>query len=86
MQGWIVKKDEVSIVLLCSLINAELTPETIEFLGNKGYEPVYGARPLKRAIQKYLLDELSLQLLEGKFKDGDTIEGRVENDSLVFVV
>jgi ATP-dependent Clp protease ATP-binding subunit ClpB len=38
-----------------------------------GYDPVYGARPLKRAIQKYLQDPLSMQILEGISKDGDTV-------------
>jgi len=67
-------------------LTLNLAPEAVEFLGNKGYDPVYGARPLKRAIQKYLLDELSLQLLEGKFRDGDVIEARVEGDMLTFKV
>ncbi len=50
-----------------------VTGEAEEFLAQEGYDPVYGARPLKRAIQRSLLDPLSLELLEGRFKDGDTI-------------
>ena len=50
-----------------------LTDRAKEFLAEKGYDPVYGARPLKRAIQKYILDELALKLLDGNFKEGDEI-------------
>ncbi len=55
-----------------------------EFLGNQGYDPVYGARPLKRAIQHHLLDPLSLEVLEGKFVDGDVIQGDVEGGQIMF--
>ncbi|MCH7227197.1 ATP-dependent chaperone ClpB [Haloferula sp. A504] len=61
-----------------------LTPEAKELLGNQGYDPVYGARPLKRAIQRHLLDELSLEILEGKFVDGDVIEAAVDDGRIVF--
>jgi ATP-dependent Clp protease ATP-binding subunit ClpB len=55
-----------------------------ELLGNLGYDPVYGARPLKRAIQHHLLDPLSLDVLDGKFVDGDVIQADVEGGKLVF--
>ncbi|MGJ8723785.1 MAG: ATP-dependent chaperone ClpB [Roseibacillus sp.] len=61
-----------------------LSEETKEFIGNQGYDPVYGARPLKRAIQKYLLDELSLQVLEGGFVSGDVIKAEVDDGKVVF--
>ncbi|MEM9236571.1 MAG: ATP-dependent chaperone ClpB [Verrucomicrobiota bacterium] len=61
-----------------------LTPEAKEFIGNQGYDPVYGARPLKRAIQRHLLDELSLEILDGKFVEGDVIEGDVKEGKVVF--
>ena len=61
-----------------------LTPEAKEFVGNQGYDPVYGARPLKRAIQRHLLDELSLEILEGRFVDGDVIEAAVDDGRIVF--
>jgi ATP-dependent Clp protease ATP-binding subunit ClpB len=50
-----------------------LTTKAKHFLAKQGYDPVYGARPLKRAIQKYLQDPLSMQILEGHFKDGDSV-------------
>ena len=65
-------------------ISLNLTDEVREFLANQGYDPVYGARPLKRAIQKHLLDPLSLEVLEGNFKDGDTIQSKIENGKLLF--
>jgi ATP-dependent Clp protease ATP-binding subunit ClpB len=51
---------------------------------DKGYDPIYGARPLKRAIQKYLENPLSMEILKGEIPDGSRIEARVENDRLVF--
>ncbi len=61
-----------------------LTEKAKEFLGNQGYDPVFGARPLKRAIQHSLLDPLSLDLLDGKFGEGDVITADAEGGTLVF--
>jgi len=61
-----------------------LSAEAKEYLGNQGYDPVYGARPLKRAIQTHLLDPLSLDVLDGKFTDGDVIQANVDHGSLIF--
>ena len=61
-----------------------LSGEVIEYVGNQGYDPVYGARPLKRAIQHYLLDPLSLDVLNGKFVDGDVIRGVMQDGKVVF--
>jgi ATP-dependent Clp protease ATP-binding subunit ClpB len=55
-----------------------------EWIGNQGHDPVYGARPLKRAIQRHLLDELSLEILEGRFVEGDVIEAELEDGRIVF--
>ncbi len=54
-------------------IGVELTDTAKDYIAEVGYDPVYGARPLKRAIQKYILDPLAVEILEGKFKDGDKI-------------
>ena len=62
-----------------------LSSEAKEFLGNQGYDPTYGARPLKRAIQHHLLDPLSIQVLDGHFIDGDVIEVGVKDGALTFV-
>jgi ATP-dependent Clp protease ATP-binding subunit ClpB len=51
----------------------ELTPAAKELLIERGFDPAYGARPLKREIQRSLLDPIALKILEGEFSDGDTI-------------
>ncbi len=52
----------------------ELTPAAKEFIVEVGYDPNYGARPLKRAIQRYIQDALAMKILEGAFAEGDTIQ------------
>ena len=59
-------------------LNLELTGAAVAFLTEKGYDPAYGARPLKRAIQQYVQDGLALDLLQGRFKQGDTILADVD--------
>lgn len=54
-------------------IELELSESARKLIAEHGYDPVYGARPLKRAIQKYLQDPLALRLLSGEFRDGDKI-------------
>ncbi|TFG73535.1 MAG: AAA family ATPase, partial [Solirubrobacterales bacterium] len=54
-------------------IEIELSEEARTLLGNLGYDPTYGARPLKRVIQRQLIDKLALRLLEGEFVDGDRV-------------
>jgi ATP-dependent Clp protease ATP-binding subunit ClpB len=54
-------------------IEVELTDDARTLIGNLGYDPTYGARPLKRVIQKRLVDPLALAILEGRFVPGDTI-------------
>ncbi len=59
-------------------IEITLTDKAKEFLANVGFDPVYGARPLKRAIQKHVQDPLALRLLEGAFTDGGKVTVDVE--------
>ena len=54
-------------------LSFSLTDRAKEFIVQHGYDPVYGARPLKRAIQRYIQDPLALKILEGQFKEGDTV-------------
>lgn len=56
----------------------------LSFLGEAGFDPVYGARPLKRAIQQQLENPLAKSILNGEFKAGDNIEVRVQDQGLVF--
>ena len=61
-----------------------LTDAALDKLGEAGYDPVYGARPLKRAIQHLLENPLAKEILAGRFKPGDTIVADVEDDRIVF--
>ncbi len=65
-------------------VTLELTDAAKEALAEAGWDPAYGARPLKRAIQRLVENPLALRLLEGDFADGDTIRVDAENDELVF--
>jgi ATP-dependent Clp protease ATP-binding subunit ClpB len=65
-------------------ITVHLTDAARERLVEDGYDPVYGARPLKRTIQRRLLDPLALRVLEGAFREGDTVEVGVEGEALTF--
>jgi len=65
-------------------IEIELTDEAKTLLGNLGYDPAYGARPLKRVIQKQLVDRLALKILEGEFSEGDTVNAGAEEGELAF--
>jgi ATP-dependent Clp protease ATP-binding subunit ClpB len=62
----------------------EVTPEAIEYLIEVGYDPDYGARPLKRAIQRELQDPLALSILSGEFQEGDLIRVERGQEALTF--
>jgi ATP-dependent Clp protease ATP-binding subunit ClpB len=55
-----------------------------EFIAQKGYDPVYGARPLKRVIQKYIENQLSMEILKGTIAEGSRVNATVEGDRIVF--
>ncbi|MEX0620985.1 MAG: ATP-dependent chaperone ClpB [Solirubrobacterales bacterium] len=65
-------------------IEVELNEDARTLLGNLGYDPTYGARPLKRVIQKRLVDTLALKILEGEFVEGDRVRVDSEDGELVF--
>jgi ATP-dependent Clp protease ATP-binding subunit ClpB len=65
-------------------IKVELTDDARTLLGNLGYDPTYGARPLKRVIQRQLVDKLALALLEGEFSEGDVVRVEVQDGELRF--
>jgi ATP-dependent Clp protease ATP-binding subunit ClpB len=65
-------------------IEVELSPDALVLLGNLGYDPTYGARPLKRVIQKRLVDKLAIAILEGRFASGDTVRVEARDGELVF--
>lgn len=68
-------------------ISIKIAPKVKKYLSEKGYDPSYGARPLKRVIQNMILDELALNIVEGKVKDGDkiTIDVGTKDNILVSV-
>jgi ATP-dependent Clp protease ATP-binding subunit ClpB len=65
-------------------IDLVLTDAAKERLGDIGYDPVYGARPLKRVMQREILNPMAVKLLDGTFRDGDVVEVDTEGDGLVF--
>jgi len=65
-------------------IEIELTAEASTFLIEKGYEPVYGARPLRRAIEKYLEDPIAEEVIRAKIKSGDRVKVGADKENLTF--
>jgi ATP-dependent Clp protease ATP-binding subunit ClpB len=66
-------------------LTLEVDAAAKKLLAKEGYDPQFGARPLKRAVQDLLLNPLSMRLLEGEFKPGDRIKVRADDEELVFV-
>ncbi|VAX30539.1 ATP-dependent Clp protease, ATP-binding subunit ClpC [hydrothermal vent metagenome] len=79
-----VQLEQVNEQLIQQGLTMELTDGAKQWLAEKGYDKTYGARPLKRAIQKYLEDKLSDEMLKGRFKSGGHIQVSVQGDELVF--
>jgi ATP-dependent Clp protease ATP-binding subunit ClpB len=65
-------------------IELKLSDEAMAFIADRGYDPVYGARPLKRVIQHYIENPLSLEILKGRIAAGDRIQADVADERLVF--
>ena len=65
-------------------ITLELTPAAKALIAKEGYDPVYGARPIRRTIQKLILDPLAQKVLSGEYKEGDTVFVDAENGSIQF--
>ncbi|PYL66571.1 MAG: ATP-dependent chaperone ClpB, partial [Verrucomicrobia bacterium] len=65
-------------------IALKLSDSAKELLAREGYDPVYGARPLRRTIQKEILDPLSIDILEGKVREGQTVQIDAKNGALLF--
>ena len=84
--GQIVKIQLAGVAKLAkqSDINLSFADEAIEFISNEGFDPQFGARPVKRVIQKKVLNELSKQILAGKVQAGDKIVMDVFDQQIVF--
>jgi len=65
-------------------IRLEVDEAALNWLGEAGYDPVYGARPLKRVLQRSVQDHLATMLLEGSVHDGDIVRLGADSDGLTF--
>jgi len=65
-------------------LNIELTEAARDLLATEGYDPAYGARPLKRVIQRLILDPLALEVLQGRYSEGDTVVVDAVGGEIVF--
>ncbi|MFC1694189.1 ATP-dependent Clp protease ATP-binding subunit [Candidatus Latescibacterota bacterium] len=65
-------------------MDIRITKKAKEFIADEGYSPMYGARPLKRAIQKYIENSLAEELLDGRFVDGSLIQVDIGDNNLIF--
>jgi ATP-dependent Clp protease ATP-binding subunit ClpB len=65
-------------------VTIDLTDKAREWLSERGFDPAYGARPLKRLIQREISDALALKLLQGEFGEGDTVEVDAVDGGLAF--
>ena len=79
-----IQLGRLSKLLADRKITLALDDKAKDWLGQKGYDPAYGARPLKRVIQKYVQDPLAEMLLEGKIHDGEKVEITAGKDGLLF--
>lgn len=80
-----IQTDYLRKLLADQEISLDITEEAKEFLATRGFNPVYGARPLKRVIRQLVENPLSKQILEQKFKRGDKLIIEVDNDEIKFV-
>jgi ATP-dependent Clp protease ATP-binding subunit ClpB len=78
-----IQLDRLRALLEDRKITLDVDEAALMWLGNMGYDPSYGARPLKRVIQKYLQNPLATMLLEGKIADGETVTVGVGDGNLV---
>jgi len=79
-----IELDHVAQRLKDQNIKMEISAEAKDFLVEKGFDPVFGARPLKRTIQRFLEDPLASEIISRRFKDGSTIKVGRKNEELIF--
>lgn len=79
-----IQLDKMKHYLKEKHIDIVLTDKAKEYLAETGYDQLYGARPLKRAIQKEILNPLATKLLDGSFKEGDVIEADIKDEKITF--
>jgi len=79
-----IQAERLGIMMQDRGISLELTEGALDLLAREGYDPVYGARPLRRTIQKRIQDVLAMEILSGRFSQGDTVIVDASEDGLVF--
>ena len=81
-----VQLQRVEALLADRRISMEVSPEAMEFLADRGYDPQYGARPLKRTIQRLIQDPLAMEILEGRYPEGSkvTVDLAEDGDGIKF--
>jgi len=67
-------------------VSLELTPQALALLAEQGFDPAYGARPLKRVIQEQLADPLAMDLLDGRLHEGQAVRAEVKKGALDLVL
>ena len=80
-----IQSDQLRRRLAEREITLQISEQALDWLGEAGFDPVYGARPLKRAIQQHLENGLAEQILSGRFGAGDEVQVALEGDQLVFL-
>ena len=76
--------EEIKIRIEGMNINISFGDDVISYLATAGFDPVYGARPLRRAMQRKIEDSLSVEMLEGKITAGDSVWAYLEDDNVKY--
>ncbi len=76
--------DQVRVRMSENNIDLKITDDVAMYFAETGYDPLFGARPLRRAIEEKLVDEIATRIIEGSIKAGDTIEPKVKSGKLIF--
>ena len=81
-----IQIEEVTKRLEQKNIDIKVTPTVVTYLGNEGYDPHYGARPLKRLIQTKILDPLAQLIIKKQINDGESVKIDIKKDEFIFDV
>jgi ATP-dependent Clp protease ATP-binding subunit ClpB len=79
-----IQVDKLRARLTAQNIELNLTHDALALIADKGYDPIYGARPLKRVIQQYIENPLSLEILKGNIAEGDRVSAEIKEKQIVF--
>jgi ATP-dependent Clp protease ATP-binding subunit ClpA len=80
----VLQFSEIERRLLEQGLRMSLTSKAQEFLARQGYDPSFGARPLKRVIQRHISQPLANEILKGKFREGDKIKVDLKEEEIIF--